>query len=66
MKNIKGISFAICIGKYGGFSIYNGYTKRICLGWVSFVVFPFDLEKYLHKILEENKQLKPTDHANNR
>jgi len=37
------ISIMVTIGKYGGFYIHNGYTKRICLGWIALTYMPCDL-----------------------
>lgn len=41
------MSLVINIGKYGGFYIHWGYTKRICLGWIALTVYPFDIDKKL-------------------
>lgn len=43
------MSFAISFGTYGGFYIHRGYTFRVCLGWVAFTVFPFDIDTELDK-----------------
>lgn len=47
------MTFMISIGEYAGFYIFKGFTKRICLGWVSFTYIPLDdaglcETKYLH------------------
>ena len=48
---MKGISFLVSFGKWGGISFHNGYTKRLCLGWVSFVVWPFDLDVWVARMV---------------
>ena len=49
----KGISFLICIGSYGGFDLhYSSSTLRICLGWISFMIFFYDVERGIQSILE--------------
>jgi hypothetical protein len=47
MKLKKGFSVIISFGKYGGFSVYNGFTKRLCLGWISIILTPFDMDCYI-------------------
>ena len=37
------MTFVISIDKhYGGFYIFNGFTKRICLGWIAFSFIPLN------------------------
>lgn len=38
------MTFAISIGKYGGFYWSRAYTTRLCLGWVAFTLYPFDFD----------------------
>lgn len=47
----KGISFLIAVGSYGGFYAYKSKTSiRLCLGWIAFTLFPFDLEDVLTEL----------------
>jgi len=41
------MTLAISFGKWGGFYVHNGYSKRVCLGWVAFTFIPADLDKIL-------------------
>lgn len=41
------MSILISWGKDGGWYIYNGYTKRLCMGKLCFTYFPFDLDEKL-------------------
>jgi hypothetical protein len=46
---MKGLSFTLVFGKYGGF--YAKFSKqdwRICLGWVAFTIYFCDLEAFIH------------------
>lgn len=46
---MKGLSFTICIGKYGGFYAHTHETNwRLCLGWVAFTLYFVDLEEYIN------------------
>ena len=45
------MSFIISIGRYGGFYFYNGYTKRICLGWIAFTFIPDDIDNVLKRLI---------------
>jgi len=42
------MSLIISIGKYGGFYFFNGYTKRVCLGWIAVTYIPKDIDKILN------------------
>jgi len=44
------MTFIISFGKYGGFYFYNENTFRVCLGWVAFTWFPFDIDMVLRKL----------------
>lgn len=39
---------SICIswGKYGGFYFHRGYTKRLCLGFISITYMPFEIDEF--------------------
>lgn len=37
-----GVSIIMTFGKYGGFYIYSGWTKRLCLGWLAITYVPKD------------------------
>lgn len=38
------MSISISIGRYGGFYVFSGFTKRICLGWIALTFYPFDID----------------------
>lgn len=42
-------SFCISWGKYGGFYMFRGYTKRLCLGWIAFTYIPDEIDDLLIK-----------------
>jgi hypothetical protein len=41
------MTLALSFGKFGGFYFYSGWTKRLCLGWVSLTFIPEDLDLFL-------------------
>jgi len=41
------MSIILSFGKFGGFYIHNGFTKRICLGWVALTFIPMDIDVIL-------------------
>jgi len=41
-------TISISWGRWGGFYITWGYTKRVCLGWVALTYFPDDIDDYLN------------------
>lgn len=46
------MSILIAIGKYGGFYLYKGNDSyRICLGWIAFTLFTYDVEKAIENTL---------------
>lgn len=42
------MSFIVSFGEWGGFCLKKGYCKRICLGWVSFTIFPMDFDQLMY------------------
>lgn len=34
-------------GKFGGFYFFNGYSKRICLGWVAITFIPIEIDEII-------------------
>jgi len=38
------MSIVLSFGRYGGFYIHNGFTKRICLGWMALTFIPKDID----------------------
>lgn len=40
-------SLILSWGKYGGFYWFNKYSKRLCLGFVSFTYLPDDIDTIL-------------------
>lgn len=55
MKGIRGVSFLIAVGSYGGFYVTR---ERLCLGWIALTYFPYDLENVMNQWLEERNQLR--------
>ena len=54
---MNGLSVTIIIGKYGGFYIFTSETTfRICLGFIAFTVYAYDLDKKMSDVM--NKQIK--------
>ena len=51
------MTFAISIGKYGGFYWSRDYTTRLCLGWIAFTWYPFDFDGYHNKQIDRTKSL---------
>jgi len=49
------MSFVISFGKFGGFYLFWGYTKRVCLGWVAFTFFPLDIDPVLDDLQKLRK-----------
>lgn len=50
------MTIAITFGKYGGFYIFNGYTKRICLGWIAIDLLPMELDEYLKRLIKKGDE----------
>jgi hypothetical protein len=42
-------------GSYGGFYVYSGYTKRMCLGWLAITYFPDDIDVYMEKYTSQKQ-----------
>ena len=52
---MDGITFYICIGKYGGFRFgFDGPSFRIVLGWVAIAFVGMDIEIAIETILRGN------------
>lgn len=47
------MSLIISIGRYGGFYLLNGYTKRICLGWLAITLVFADIDDILSEPTHE-------------
>ena len=41
------MSITVSWGNYGVWHIFNGYTKRVCMGKLCFTYFPFDIDDKL-------------------
>jgi hypothetical protein len=55
-RSKKGISLLFVLGSYGGFhKTITKHSWHICLGWIAFTVFWYDVESALSKILIEEK-----------
>lgn len=51
-REVKGATFVISFGEYGGFYCNSG---RLCLGWVAFTFLPFDIDDVLGMLLEDKR-----------
>lgn len=51
------MSISLSIGRWGGFYLHRGYTVRLCLGWVAFTWYPFDLDDYFQKTMDVKERL---------
>lgn len=49
-QGIIAMTLSISIGKYGGFYLRRDYTARLCLGWVAFTWYPFDIDAHFRKV----------------
>lgn len=38
------MTLSFTIGPWGGFYIHNGYTLRLCLGWLALTILPVDFD----------------------
>lgn len=57
---MDGFSFYFCIGKYGGFRYeVFGLCIRIVLGWISFAVGFWDIERDFSEMVAVIKTLTP-------
>lgn len=55
MKNIDGLSFLLVFGSWGGFHYTaTNHSIHLCLGFVAFTVFFYDVEDAMAKTLKEN------------
>lgn len=54
------MTFSISIGRWGGFYWHRDYTARLCLGWVAFTFFPFDIDDHFNAHLDTVCQLSDT------
>lgn len=41
------MTFAITVGKYGGFYVNYGYVKRICIGWIAIETIDVILNRFI-------------------
>ena len=50
---MNGLSFYICIGKYGGWRFgFDGPALRVVLGWVAIVITLRDIEQDVKTLLD--------------
>ena len=47
------MSLIISLGRYGGFYFSNGFSKRLCLGWLAITVLPKDVDELFGHLLDE-------------
>ena len=38
------MTFSVSFGRWGGFYFHRDYTIRLCLGWLAFTFYPFDMD----------------------
>jgi hypothetical protein len=50
---MKGITFTLCIGKFGGFNIRIKNCFRLCLGWIAFTIYFYDREVLVKTSIEK-------------
>lgn len=52
---MNGISITIILGKYGGFYVFRSPTTfRICLGFIAFTIYNYDLDKKMEAVMLEH------------
>jgi hypothetical protein len=51
------MSILFSFGRWGGFYRFNGFTKRLCLGWIAITFIPLD-DSFLSDLI---KTLEPQD-----
>ena len=42
MAKFRGIGIMLSVGRWGGVYYVNGWSKRLCLGWLALTFFPTD------------------------
>jgi hypothetical protein len=54
----RGISFLTVLGSYGSFHFTKTkHSIHLCIGWIAFTVFFFDVENALARELPKNKKV---------
>jgi hypothetical protein len=49
------MTLAINIGKYGGFyASKSGQAVRLCLGWIAFTIYFFDLDELIVPLMDRD------------
>ena len=51
------MTFAISIGEWGGFYVSLTGSWRICLGWIAFTIFPWDIDETLALLVTKVDEL---------
>jgi hypothetical protein len=62
---MKGVTFYICLGKYGGFRCVWDAGMRITLGWIGIAIVLFDLECAMKLLYEQIDELKSANQRPN-
>lgn len=52
----KWFSVIISFGPWGGFYLFNRFTKRICLGWLAITFIPLDVDRLFDGIFDGEMQ----------
>lgn len=57
-KPVDGLTFSICFGSYGGFSLFFGRPTyfRLVLGWVSISIVGLDMENLVENLINRDKE----------
>ena len=59
---MNGLSITLVFGSYGGFHLLWQHSAfRICLGWVAFTIYGYDLENKVAKMLNKINQNRRTE-----
>ncbi len=63
----RGGSLLLVVGRYGGFHFSRLPSTRgwhVCLGWIAFTIFPFDVEIAIDNILKKEKEMETLSKMN--
>ncbi len=52
---MKGMTVMVSVGEWGGVYLHRGYSKRLCLGWLSITFVAQDMDKLLERLIFQNR-----------
>ncbi len=52
---MKGMSIMVSVGEWGGVYLHRGYSKRLCLGWLSITFVAQDMDELLERLIFQNR-----------